>query len=131
MIQIIAEPDGREFPDCFSLRISEDLVRQGIFRVTFRAKENTYLHVYVHQNGQLFTQLPGIAKLNLEGSSFTAAIEHEIIKLLNYNGEECNSDTNYNLQMCREEYIYQVSIMAVYWYPFFSGPFLVSLSMNN
>ena len=107
---IITEPNGREGSDCYTLKVPEDLVNQGIKFVAFRAKANTFLNLYIHQEGQLFTHLPGFVKLKLQPPSFDASIEHEIIKLLNYNGENCNSDINYDFHKCREEYIYQVSI---------------------
>ena len=109
-MQTIAGPSGFLKSDCYTLKIPQDLVHQGIMRILFRAKENIFLNLYIHQEGQLFTQLPGIAILNLQSPSFIASIEHEIIRLLNYNGESCNADINYDLHKCREEYIYQVSI---------------------
>lgn len=92
---------------CYTMRIPREIVQLGMYQVDIAYKTKSILDVFVHHYGLLDTDLPGSSPmLNLKGRSVTIPVEHEKIQVIDYAGEECVTDANYQLDSCRQEFIH-------------------------
>ena len=90
--------------------VSNETAKNGIYSVQFQMKGAPVLIFFIHHQGVLFTPLPGTTFNSIRQeyqNSFP--IEHEVIKMLNYDGEKCTDQVEYDYSLCRENYYHNVS----------------------
>ena len=94
---------------CYTMTISKNSTSKGIRRLKIKVKANTYLAVYIHQDGSLLNEIPGSSKyIQWDNKIYGYEIEHEILDLLDYEGIPCNGTNDYKLTTCRFNLIHQV-----------------------
>ena len=97
-----------ESGQCYTLTLSEEITKHGISDISIWKENSTYLNVYIHQKGSLFTELPGVFQFKFNTDFIKIPIEHEIIKVINYDGEKCNAESDYKLDKCLSHFIHKV-----------------------
>ena len=94
---------------CYTLVIKDKFAQTGIYSIQFHI-QGTNLIFHFHHKGIMNTQLPGMTWQVLKKEYHNSfPVEHEVINLLNYDGEKCNHSINYDYHQCRGNYIHQVS----------------------
>ena len=94
---------------CYTLVIKDKFAQTGIYSIQFHI-QGTNLIFHFHHKGIMNTQLPGMTWQVLKKEYLNSfPVEHEVINLLNYDGEKCNHSVNYDYHQCRGNYIHQVS----------------------
>ena len=94
---------------CYTLVIKDKFAQTGIYSILFHI-QGTNLIFHFHHKGIMNTQLPGLTWQVLKKEYHNSfPVEHEVINLLNYDGEKCNHSVDYDYHQCRGNYIHQVS----------------------
>ena len=99
-----------ELGQCHTLTFKNDLTTEGIYSVVFYAPALGGLIVYLHQKGNMISDLPGGNMYMKWTENTISKIEHEQVNLLDYNGMDCRFEDDYNFEKCREDYMDEVSI---------------------
>lgn len=102
---------GPKSGNCFTFSLPEDLIEQGIESISFYGEDDTKLWLNLHKQGDFGSDLPLASfpmVLGPEKASYK--IEHEIFNHLDYDKEDCNSNTDYSFDACREEFIFNQSM---------------------
>ena len=85
-----------------------------VFQLKIYIKQESSLILWVHSNGLLRSELPyssNIAAM-FPNTSFLATMDLTVSKSVEYDGKECNADSDYNQDDCRFEYIHKVSFSS-------------------
>ena len=85
-----------------------------MFQLKIYIKQESSLILWVHSNGLLRSELPyssNIAAI-FPNTSFFATMDLTVSKSVEYDGKECNSDSDYSQDDCRFEYIHKVSFSS-------------------
>ena len=100
--QIHPDLDRYDSTVCHTMTISEDLTKLGINEIYIFLKNDPFLMITVHQRGLLYTDMPDTFSFFflVPKSGFIMPIVHEVVHLLDYNGEECQKDMDYKLDEC-------------------------------
>ena len=94
---------------CYTMMLPEMLVKLGIFKIQIKFNNTSYLQVYLHQKGLLYTDMPdSYVEVPWKANRKTVDVGHEIVELLEYNEEICQNDIDYQLDQCRLKYIQKV-----------------------
>ena len=105
---------------CYTLVIKDEIAKTGIYSILFQIKGTPNLIFLFHHKGIMNTQLPGVSWQVLKKEYHNAfPVEHEVINLLNYDGEKCNNSIDYDYHKCRGNYIHQVSNVQSFIFFFF------------
>ena len=91
---------------CFTFSIPDDIVHEGIRGVAIVSK--VFDTLYLHKEGTLTAPIPGSSLRTKYVDLYRASVTHESIELLDYNGKNCKSDSKYNYDKCKLDYIYKV-----------------------
>ena len=91
---------------CFTFSIPDNVVHEGIRGVAIVSKVFDTLHL--HKEGTLTAPIPGSSLRTKYVDLYRASVTHESIELLDYNGKNCKSDSKYNYDKCKLDYIYKV-----------------------
>lgn len=91
---------------CFRMIIPKKIVMEGISKIEFHSKP--FHKLYVHQNGLFRSDMAGSSPVAYHNDFSKAVVTHEILELLDYGGDECIDNIDYEYDSCRHEYIYQV-----------------------
>ena len=91
---------------CFRIIIPKKIVIEGIVGIDFYSKPFYKLHV--HQNGLLLSDMAGSSPKAYYTEFAKMTVTHEILELLDYAGDECINNDDYDYDMCRQNYIFQV-----------------------
>lgn len=102
---------GNERP-CYTFKIPETLANVGIYQVSILFERDAVMDIFLHQQGLLLTDLPSSSpKLDLKNSIYgVIPTEYEKFEMLDYAGDKCVTDADYNLDKCRLEYIHNQTI---------------------
>ena len=96
----------RPYQRCFTFSIPDNIVHDGIKSVAIKSKP--FDSFYIHKEGTLWAPITGsLLKLKYD-EIYHAAVTHESIQLLHYDGMNCNNDGIYNYDQCKQDYIYKV-----------------------
>ena len=80
------------------------------FQLTFYVNQSSSLLMWVHSDGLLKSELPycsNIAEVH-PNTLFLATLDLTVSKSVEYDGQSCNVDPDYNQDDCRFEYIHRV-----------------------
>ena len=101
-----AAPTGHR--RCFTISIPDNIVREGVRYVKINSK--AFDTLYLHKEGTLMASISGLgSSLKARYADlYRAAVTHESIELLDYDGKHCNNDNEYNYDQCQQDYIYKV-----------------------
>ena len=91
---------------CFRMIIPKNIVIEGIAFIKFQSKPFFKLHV--HQKGLLRSNMAGSSPKAYYNEHSSMTVTHEILELLDYAGEKCMDNKDYEYDMCRQNYIFQV-----------------------
>ena len=91
---------------CFRIIIPKKIVIEGIHSIKLYSKPFYKLHV--HQNGLLQSDMAGSSPKAYYNEFSKMTVTHEILELLDYAGDECINNKDYDYGMCRQNYIFQV-----------------------
>ena len=91
---------------CFTFSIPDNIVHEGIRAVSISSK--VFDTLYLHAEGTLSAPIPGSSLRTKHADLYGAAVTHESIELLNYDGKNCKNDDKYNYDKCKHDYIYKV-----------------------
>ena len=86
--------------------IPKKIAIEGIGTIQFHSKP--FYKMYLHQNGFFRSNMASSCSKAYYKMSSSMTVNHEIIELLDYAGEECNANRDYEYDMCRQNYIFQV-----------------------
>ena len=95
--------------DILTLTLPKNLTDLGIFQINIHFQSE--FNVYVHQKGNLFTDMPDsrqLLSMDKIGYEVIGTIGHEVIELLQFDGVDCGNDKTYLLDECRLEHIQKV-----------------------
>ena len=95
-----------QYQRCFSFTIPDYIVRQDIKSVVIHSKPFDIL--YLHNEGTLSAPIPGSKMSAKYADLYQASVTRDSIKLLNYDGNYCNNDDEYNYDKCKQDYIDKV-----------------------
>ena len=92
---------------CFSMTIPDMMISQGISEIKFES--DPFLQLYVHRK-KMFRAFISSSSTSAYYSSFSnLQITHQILDVLNYDGDDCIDDDNYyDFHQCFENYIHKV-----------------------
>ena len=91
---------------CFRMIIPKKIAIEGIGNIKFHSKP--FYKMYLHQNGLFYSDMAGSSPKGYYNEFSKMTVTHEILELLDYAGEECNNNKDYEYDMCRQNYIFQV-----------------------
>ena len=74
-------------------------------------KSKKFLKLYVHQKGLFRSDMAGSCPVAYHSEFSKMTVTHEVIELLDYGGEKCNDDFEYQYDLCRQNTIFQVSTL--------------------
>ena len=87
---------------CFELAVTSELKNEGINKIKIQAEIRKF---YVYQKGWIPAGKP---KVYYKDAS-KLLIKHELIQLKDYDGKPCIEDLDYRNDICRREFIQNVS----------------------
>jgi hypothetical protein len=90
---------------CFELAVPSQLKNEGVSKVVIQAK---FRKLYVYQEGWTHNEMP---KVYYKDAS-KVLIKTEHIHLEDYDGKLCVEDSDYRNDICRREFIQNVSLKA-------------------
>ena len=96
---------------CFRMIIPKKIVIEGISSIEFHSKP--FYKLYVHQNGLFRSDMPGSSPVGYYNEFSKMTVTHEILELLDYAGDKCNDIKDYEYDMCRRNYIFQVNMYVL------------------
>ena len=91
---------------CFRIIIPKKIVIEGIIHIMFSSKPFYKLHV--HQNGLLLSDMAGSSPRAYYTEFAKMSVTHEVLEFLDYAGDECINNDDFDYDMCRQNYIFQV-----------------------
>ena len=94
---------------CFRIKIPKKIAIEGIGHVMFKSKP--FYKLYVHQHGLLRSNMAGSFPVSYYDEFSKLTVTHEILELLDYAGGKCIDNRDYEYDMCRQNYIFQVLYM--------------------
>ena len=94
------------FKKCFRMTIPKKIVIEGIAIIKFHSKPFFKLHV--HQKGLLRSNMAGSSPKAYYNEFSKMTVTHEVLEVIDYAGEECINNKDYEYDMCRQNYIFQV-----------------------
>ena len=97
---------------CFRMIIPKKIVIEGIIYITFHSK--AFSQIYLHQNGLFFSNMAGSSPKAYYHEFSKMTVMHEVVELIDYAGEECINNKDYEYDMCRQNYIFQVLNQTFY-----------------
>ena len=91
------------------MRFSNEFRSRGIRKVGFKLSAGKDFDIYLHLAGMLNSDLPG-AKIavNTNEEKKVFIIDHQVMRLLDFDGEPCVAEENYDRGACQSDYISQV-----------------------
>ena len=94
----------------FELKIPDYLRNEGISKVKLQAN---FYKVYLYQKGWHNSESAEIGYKETR----KVALVHDVIHLLDYDNKPCIDDLNYRNDICRQNFIYRVSIVTdtLFW----------------
>lgn len=104
---------SRERGQCWTMNLPLNIIQRGIFQIQFSTLDNTSYELYIHGPGAFLTDLPnGSPSMILESPVHieNLPVNHEVIRLLDYDGDQCIQDDRYELDQCRDNHIIKVKI---------------------
>lgn len=102
---------SRERGQCWTLTLPLQIIQRGIFQIQFSTFDNTSYELFIHGSGAFLTDLPnGSPSIILESPMHVEnmPVNHEMVRLLDYDGERCIADDRYQLDRCRDDHIAKV-----------------------
>ena len=90
---------------CFTLTIPNKLIREGISELTFKSKKTEA--IFLHQKGLYRTDMMPESTVQISAVEIVS-ITHEQINVLDFDGETCDSESNYRLDLCKNDVIVKV-----------------------
>ena len=91
---------------CFRMIIPKKIVTEGIAFIEFLSKP--FYKLYVHQNGLFQSNMAGSSPWAYYDEFSRMVVSHEILELLDYAGDKCIDNREYEHDICRQNYIFQV-----------------------
>ena len=91
---------------CFRIIIPKKIATEGIASIRFHSKP--FLMLYVHQNGLFRSNMAGSSPKAYYNEFYKMTVTHEVLELLDYGGDKCMDNNDYEYDMCRQNYIFQV-----------------------
>ena len=91
---------------CFTLTIPNKLIREGISELTFKSKKTEA--IFLHQKGLYRTDMMPESAVEIAAVE-KVSVTHEQINVLDFDGEPCNGESNYTLDLCKRNIITKVS----------------------
>ena len=91
---------------CFTFKIPQDIIRDGIEWVGIYAKGIKTLHL--HRSGTLTAPVPVAILSGKFAKKYQTSVTHEVISLLSYEGIKCDANLLYNYDECKIKYILKV-----------------------
>ena len=91
---------------CFRIIIPKKIAIEGIGSVMFKSKP--FYKLYVHQHGLLRSNMAGSFPVSYYNEFSKLTVTHEILELLDYAGDICINNKDYEYDRCRQNYIFQV-----------------------
>ena len=95
-----------QYHRCFTFKIPDDIVHEDIKKIRIESKP--FYILYLHTEGTLTAPIPGSSMSAKYADLFRASVTREKVELLNYDGNHCNNDGEYNYDKCKQDYIYKV-----------------------
>ena len=87
---------------CFELAVTDELKNEGINKIKIQADIRKF---YVYQKGWIPAEKP---KVYYKDAS-KLLLKHELIQLKDYDGKPCIEDSDYRNDICRQNFIQNVS----------------------
>ena len=100
---------GLSFINSSQIIIPKEIAIEGIGSIMFKSKP--FYKLYVHQHGLLRSNMAGSFPVSYYDEFSKLTVTHEILELLDYAGGKCIDNKNYEYDMCRQNYIFQVLYM--------------------
>ena len=91
---------------CFALKIPDHLQKEGISKIKIQAN---FYKVYFYSNGWFNSESP---EVNYEEARKLSVV-HDVVHLLDFDNKPCIEDSNYRNDICRQDFIYNVSCVPV------------------
>ena len=95
---------------CFSMSVPKKIVTEGISSIEFLSKP--FYKLYVHQKGLFRSDMAGSSVVVYYNDFSKVIVFHQILELLDYGGDECIDNSDYEYDICRQNYIFQVYSQA-------------------
>ena len=95
---------------CHTMTLPEDIVELGIDNLVIFFESWPSLDIFWHEDGLLYSDMPDSSpEIAFNGTGYYIPIRHEILDLLDYDGEKCKDSNDYKLDKCRYEFIEKVN----------------------
>ena len=91
---------------CFSMSVPKKIVTEGIASIEFLSKP--FYKLYVHQKGLFRADMAGSSVVVYYDDFSKVIVFHQILELLDYGEDDCIDSRDYEYDMCRQNYIFQV-----------------------
>ena len=91
---------------CFTMTLPDGIINEGISSIEFESEP--FQKLYIHQKGLFHTDMTGSSPAGLYSEFSKMTVEHEILKVLNYDGELCINNASYSYDQCRQDIIFKV-----------------------
>ena len=104
-LQWATPPYGQD-KKCFTMTLPNSITTEGISSIEFESEP--FQKLYIHQKGLFHTDMTGSSPAGLYSEFSKMTVEHEILNVLNYDGELCIDNTNYSYDQCRQDIIFKV-----------------------
>ena len=99
---------------CHTMKVPNELVELGIFRITIECNDHKDILLFVHEQGSLFSDMPDSSPyISYVSKGYHIPVGHEIVRLQTYNGEKCTNDPNYRLNECILDYMMKVKSFII------------------
>jgi len=92
---------------CFTMIIPEDIIHEGIAKISITSNQLS-VQIHIHELGLFNTDMTGASIKTSYSDLVEAYLSHEVLYLLGYDGKPCNGDSDFRLDLCRQQYIYEV-----------------------
>ena len=93
---------------CHTLNFHENITKLGIKEIDIEGS-NGNLEIFIHQKGSISTEMPGgLDSVFWRSTSLKVLVQHDVVQVLDYNGQMCDLNDSYDLIGCRQDVIFNV-----------------------
>ena len=91
---------------CFELAVPNELKDEGVSKVKVQAE---FRKLYLYQKGWMAADKPKVYYTDAS----KLILQHELVQLKDYDGKPCIDDSDYRNDICRSEFIQNVSLRSL------------------